>query len=82
MPLDVTRETDASSLRVATLRVILQDYGIVVPGHARKSALVAAFNEHVRPKLPSPSKLAGPKPEPSLRMGTPGIRRPSTANAC
>lgn len=81
MPPDVTRDTDASSLRVATLRVILQEYGIVVPGHARKSALIAAFNEHVRPKLPSPSKNTEPKPEPSLGIGSPGIRQSSTPSA-
>lgn len=81
MPPDVTRDTDASSLRVATLRVILQEYGIVVPGHARKSALIAAFNEHVRPKLPSSSKNTEPKPEPSLGIGSPGIRQSSTPSA-
>ena len=51
MPFDVAPDVDASTLRVAQLRTILQAHGLAVPGHARKSALVAAFEEHVRLSL-------------------------------
>ena len=51
MPFDVAPDVDASTLRVAQLRTILQAHGVVMPGHVRKAALVAAFEEHVRPHL-------------------------------
>lgn len=89
-------DTDASTLRVAQLRAILHEHGVVVPGKERKSALVAAFNEHIRPTLQSekheqPEAPTKPKSEVSvehelpknlaMRIGTPSMRRISTESA-
>lgn len=80
MPFDVAPDVDASTLRVAQLRTILQAHGVVMPGHVRKAALVAAFEEHVRPHLVKAERMHAVPETAPVTPATPATH-PSAASS-